>query len=759
MSQTGRHLVTDFGISTVTGTTLGQTSSVGFTAGYVAPEILTDQSAGPPSDVYAIGATLFHMLAGRAPFVDPGDHTNLMALGRRVINDPVPDLRPEGIPDEVCAVIEAAMAKRPEDRPTAAELRDRLLEVSGPDAVQTGDLPATVPSTTVSSPAPPQRPTDAASPPSGPGPAPVAASTAASTVATAAAAALASAPAAAAATAMTTSTAPDPAMAPARFAPPGPAPAPEPATGPATSLWTDNPTPTCGVLEDTPSTYPSPGGAGPPGPTFVHIDDEPSMIVPLLIAAAVGLLLLVGVGGYLISRSGGDDGDGRLNIESVEGPTTSVDRSGNESTGQGVGGGRGTLKPRVSVTTGDATTETTGGTGTTRGSVVNNVVVPTLVGKTRGEAERTLAGLGLLTAAEVSRAFHPSLPSGAVIGSTPTAGSTVAARSTVLLVLSDGPAPPQCSDVIGLTEAQARATLEGGGLAVTSAPRSSDTVEVGRVVSCDRSESSAALSVSSGTDVCAEVVGADRASAGTLLESRGYSVTETGTPSATAEAGQVLACRTSGSTAIIEFATTPLPDRCAATEGRSEADARAVLADLGFTDIEVASQPSDNVAAGNVISCSVSQSTATLVVSTGPADTIVPDVVGLRRAAGNKQLRNAGLRPGGVEEVTSPEPAGDIIATRPAVGSAVRPDTEVVLIISTGTADTVEVPRVVGLPRQAATLAVNAAGLSAVYDTKQYPAGNDNIGTVVALDPEPGTEVQVGSRVILTIGVARQDEG
>ncbi len=757
MSQTGRHLVTDFGISTVTGTTLGQTSSVGFTAGYVAPEILTDQSAGPPSDVYAIGATLFHMLAGRAPFVDPGDHTNLMALGRRVINDPVPDLRPEGIPDEVCAVIEAAMAKRPEDRPTAAELRDRLLEVSGPDAVQTGDLPATVPSTPVSSPAPPQRPTDAASAPSGPGPAPVAASTAASTVATAAAAA----PAAAAATAMAmaTSTSPDPAMAPARFAPPGPAPAPEPATGPATSLWTDNPTPTSRVLEDTPSTYPSPGGAGPPGPTFVHIDDEPSMIVPLLIAAAVGLLLLVGVGGYLISRSGGDDGDGRLNIESVEGPTTSVDRSGNESTGQGVGGGRGTLKPRVSVTTGDATTETTGGTGTTRGSVVNNVVVPTLVGKTRGEAERTLAGLGLLTAAEVSRAFHPSLPSGAVIGSTPTAGSTVAARSTVLLVLSDGPAPPQCSDVIGLTETQARATLEGGGLAVTSAPRSSDTVEVGRVVSCDRSDSSAALSVSSGTDVCAEVVGTDRASAGTLLESRGYSVTETGTPSATVEAGQVLACRTSGSTAIIEFATTPLPDRCAAAEGRSEADARAVLADLGFTDIEVASQPSENVAAGNVISCSVSQSTATLVVSTGPADTIVPDVVGLRRAAGNKQLRNAGLRPGGVEEVTSPEPAGDIIATRPAVGSAVRPDTEVVLIISTGTADTVEVPRVVGLPRQAATLAVNAAGLSAVYDTKQYPAGNDNIGTVVALDPEPGTEVQVGSRVILTIGVARQDEG
>ncbi|MGB5759818.1 MAG: serine/threonine-protein kinase, partial [Acidimicrobiales bacterium] len=143
MSQTGRHLVTDFGISTVTGTTLGQTSSVGFTAGYVAPEILTDQSAGPPADVYAIGATLFHMVAGRAPFVDPGDHANLMALGRRVINDPVPDLRPEGIPDEVCAVIEAAMAKRPEDRPTAEELRDRLVEVSGPDAVQTGDLPAT----------------------------------------------------------------------------------------------------------------------------------------------------------------------------------------------------------------------------------------------------------------------------------------------------------------------------------------------------------------------------------------------------------------------------------------------------------------------------------------------------------------------------------------------------------------------------------------------------------------------------------------
>ncbi|MGI9598157.1 MAG: serine/threonine-protein kinase, partial [Acidimicrobiales bacterium] len=145
LSQTGRYMVTDFGISTVTGSTMGQTNSVGFTAGYVAPETLSGETAGTPSDIYALGATLFHMIAGKAPFVDAERHSNLLALAQRVINDPVPDLRPQGVPDEVCRIIEGAMAKRPQDRPTAAQLRDQLEAVV---ADLTGQASRPAPTTT-----------------------------------------------------------------------------------------------------------------------------------------------------------------------------------------------------------------------------------------------------------------------------------------------------------------------------------------------------------------------------------------------------------------------------------------------------------------------------------------------------------------------------------------------------------------------------------------------------------------------------------
>ncbi|MGF1596539.1 MAG: protein kinase [Acidimicrobiales bacterium] len=131
VSEAGDHLVADFGIGTFMGATTTGGTGIGFTAGYVAPETLTGDSPGPPADIYALGATLFHMLSGRAPFVDPSGESNLFALANRIATDPVADLRPAGVPDEVCRVVEAAMAKDPDVRPTADELRHRLLAVAG----------------------------------------------------------------------------------------------------------------------------------------------------------------------------------------------------------------------------------------------------------------------------------------------------------------------------------------------------------------------------------------------------------------------------------------------------------------------------------------------------------------------------------------------------------------------------------------------------------------------------------------------------
>jgi tRNA A-37 threonylcarbamoyl transferase component Bud32 len=115
----GRATLVDFGMATgVTGVT---TSLAGVTAtvGHAAPEVLVGEPASVRSDVYALGSTLFAVLAGHAAFVRPSDETILAVLARIGV-DPVPDLRALGIPADVAAVVEQAMAKDPVARPASA---------------------------------------------------------------------------------------------------------------------------------------------------------------------------------------------------------------------------------------------------------------------------------------------------------------------------------------------------------------------------------------------------------------------------------------------------------------------------------------------------------------------------------------------------------------------------------------------------------------------------------------------------------------
>lgn len=90
----------------------------GFTVGtvdYMAPEqARSSKSADVRSDLYSLGCTWFHMLAGRVPF-NEGDLTN--KLRAHAQNAP-PDPREadQSIPSGIVAVLQRMMAKKPDDR-------------------------------------------------------------------------------------------------------------------------------------------------------------------------------------------------------------------------------------------------------------------------------------------------------------------------------------------------------------------------------------------------------------------------------------------------------------------------------------------------------------------------------------------------------------------------------------------------------------------------------------------------------------------
>ncbi|MEU4344445.1 protein kinase [Nocardia sp. NPDC023852] len=125
----GEPQLTDFGIARVEGGFETITGVVTGSPAFTAPEVLRTGNPSAASDVYGLGATLFAMITGHAAY-ERHSGEQIVAQFLRITADPLPDLRPEGIPDDVCAAIEAGMAHRPADRPrSAAEFGELLRDV------------------------------------------------------------------------------------------------------------------------------------------------------------------------------------------------------------------------------------------------------------------------------------------------------------------------------------------------------------------------------------------------------------------------------------------------------------------------------------------------------------------------------------------------------------------------------------------------------------------------------------------------------
>ena len=82
---------------------------------YLAPEQARGQAPDPRTDIYAVGAVLYHLLAGHPPF-EAGDIAEL--ISRHVV-DPVPplDRAADDIPPALVTLVHACMAKEREARP------------------------------------------------------------------------------------------------------------------------------------------------------------------------------------------------------------------------------------------------------------------------------------------------------------------------------------------------------------------------------------------------------------------------------------------------------------------------------------------------------------------------------------------------------------------------------------------------------------------------------------------------------------------
>ncbi|MFD7256754.1 serine/threonine-protein kinase [Streptomyces sp. NPDC059874] len=119
-----RPFLIDFGIAravrdprhTQTGTVIG-------TPGYLAPEQARGAVASAPADVFSLAAVLVYAATGRGPFLRRGEELELPALLYRIVHDePLLD----GLPEMLLPLVRECLAKDPNHRPSAEEVRSRL---------------------------------------------------------------------------------------------------------------------------------------------------------------------------------------------------------------------------------------------------------------------------------------------------------------------------------------------------------------------------------------------------------------------------------------------------------------------------------------------------------------------------------------------------------------------------------------------------------------------------------------------------------
>ncbi len=132
----------DFGIAAIL--EMEQSFTAALTPVHAAPELLEGAEPSPQTDVYALGSTLYTLLAGVAPFAGPAGEGMLSQLLRITTSD-VPSLARHDTPPEVLELLRQSMAKRPEERiATAGEFGERLQSLQQKFGLSVSVLPVSV---------------------------------------------------------------------------------------------------------------------------------------------------------------------------------------------------------------------------------------------------------------------------------------------------------------------------------------------------------------------------------------------------------------------------------------------------------------------------------------------------------------------------------------------------------------------------------------------------------------------------------------
>ncbi len=258
--------------------------------------------------------------------------------------------------------------------------------------------------------------------------------------------------------------------------------------------------------------------------------------------------------------------------------------------------------------------------------------------------------------------------------------------------------------VVGEPVASATTTLEGLGFKVETTQEANDDQAAGNVFDQDpaRGErveegSTIKLKVSAGAEAVSvpSVIGSQIDDARRLLSAEGFTVREEPIPDEDAPVGEVVDQTPGpndeapkGSEVVLQVSSGPEERPVPDVAGRTLTEASNLLGQNGFT-VDSTTESSSTVAEGTVIRTDPAAgtpqpkgATITVVVSSGPATTTVPSVVGLTEANAINTLQSQGFTVTSSEVTAcSPDQKGRVIDQTPSGNAEAEEGSDVQIVV------------------------------------------------------------------------------